>query len=203
MSSYISVFIGFSKTMVDLNFIDRQMIKEKITSVLSALRFREQQVLVQFWSPVTVGNRCLLMTLNKPFGLGIVNDEGIYLHRLKSEQDMFYVDEEFGSPARVYQKKSPEWSFDIQTLSTRQSNKDLAACYNIHGYIMLPIFEPNSGCCVGVLELVTSSSNYVDYAFEVQEISRALKVAIILLLLFLIVAYMVAMDVLHILIWPT
>ncbi|PWA78124.1 NIN-like protein [Artemisia annua] len=161
--------------MVDLNFIDQQMIKEKITSVLSALRFREQHVLVQFWSPVTVGNHCLLMTLNQPFGLGVVNDEGIYLHRLKSEQDMFDVDEEFGSPARVYQKKSPEWSFDIQNLSTRQSNKDLAACYNIHGYIMLPIFEPNSGWCVGVLELVTSSSNYVDYAFEVQEISRALK----------------------------
>ncbi|PWA85642.1 NIN-like protein [Artemisia annua] len=166
---------SFSKTMVDLNFIDPQMIKEKITSVLAALRFREQHVLVQFWSPVTDGNHCLLTTLNQPFGLGVVHDEEIYLHRLKSEQDMFDVDEELGSPARVYRKILPEWSFDIQTLSTRQSNKDLAACYNIHGYIMLPISEPNSGFCVGVLELVTSSSNYADYAFEVQEISRALK----------------------------
>nr|GEX21608.1 NIN-like protein [Tanacetum cinerariifolium] len=35
-------------------------------------------------------------------------------------------------------------------------------------------FEPDSGCCVGVLELITSSS-YVDYAFKVLEVSRALK----------------------------
>ena len=169
--------------MVDLNFIDPQMIKEKIISVLSALSFRESHVLVQFWSPVIVRNRCLLMTLDQPFGIGVV-DEALYLYRLESERRMFVVDgehrEELGPPGRVYCQKQSEWSVDVHMLQTRQFVQDLDACYKIHGYINLPVFEPDSGCCVGVLELITSSS-YVDYAFEVLEVSRALKVAIIFL----------------------
>ncbi|GJZ91162.1 NIN-like protein [Tanacetum coccineum] len=168
---------SFSKMMVDLNFIDTQMIKEKIISALSALGFRESHVLVQFWSPVIVGNRCLLMTLDQPFGIGVV-DEALYLYRLESEQRMFVVDgehrEELGPPGRVYCQKLSEWSVDVHTLQTRKFVQDLDACYKIHGYINLPVFEPDSGCCVGVLELITSSS-YVDYAFEVLEVSRALK----------------------------
>nr|GFA22246.1 hypothetical protein [Tanacetum cinerariifolium] len=170
---------SFSKLMVDLNIIDQQTIKEKIISALSALHFQGQHVLVQFWSPVVVRNRCSLTTLDQPFALGVVDDKGLYSYRLDSEQRMFVVDEkhreELGPPARVYRQKLSEWSFDSQTLPTRHYVQDLAAYYNIYGYLLLPVFEPDSGCCVGVLELVTSSSNYVDYASEVQKVSRALK----------------------------
>lgn len=169
--------------MDDQNIIDSQIIKDKVTAALSGLRFREPHILVQFWSPVTLRKRCLLTTLDQPFGLGAV-DEGLYLYRLESEQRMFVVDgehrEDIGPPGRVYREKLPEWSFDINMLSTRQNLKDWAASYNIHGYINLPVFEPDNGCCVGVLELITSS-NYVDYAFEVQEVSRALKVVAFIL----------------------
>ncbi|KAJ0911122.1 putative transcription factor Nin-like family [Helianthus annuus] len=103
--------------------------------------------------------RCLLTTLDQPFGLGAI-DEGLYKYRLESEQRVFVVDgehrEELGPPGRVYRQKLPEWSLDM------------------HGYINLPVFEPRSGCCVGVLELITSSK-YTDYAFEVRQVSRALK----------------------------
>ncbi|GJU50633.1 NIN-like protein [Tanacetum coccineum] len=169
---------SFSKLMIDLNTIDPQTIQEKLISALSALSFRCQHVLVQFWSPATVRNRCLLTTWDQPFALGAVDDEGLYSYRLDSEQRTFVVDsehrEELGPPARVYNQKLPEWSFDIQTLPTRQSVQDLDASYNIYGYILLPVFEPDSEHCVGVLELVISS-NYVDNAFEVEEVSRALK----------------------------
>nr|XP_043638837.1 protein NLP7-like isoform X2 [Erigeron canadensis] len=155
----------------------RQIIKKKITNALMLMSFREPHVLVQFWSPIHVGKRCLLTTLDQPFGLGIV-DEGLYQYRSKSEQRVLVVDEEhrdeLAPPGRVYCQKLPEWSLDVHSLSTRQCVQDYAACSNIHGYISLPVFEPASGSCVGVLELITSSS-YVDYAYEVREVSRALK----------------------------
>ncbi|XP_076907005.1 protein NLP6-like [Bidens hawaiensis] len=139
--------------------IDPNIIKQKVTSALKVLSFREPHVLVQFWSPVAVRKRCLLATLDQPFGLGVV-DEGLYLYRLESEQRMFVVDgehrEELGPPGRVYRQKLPEWNLEVQ------------------GYINLPVFEPCSGCCVGVLEVITSSK-YTDYAFEVRQVCRALK----------------------------
>ncbi|XP_076910988.1 protein NLP6-like [Bidens hawaiensis] len=153
--------------------VDPNIIKEKVTSALKALSFREPRVLVQFWSPVAVRKRCLLTTLDQPFGLGVA-DEGLYLHRLESENRVFVVDgehrEELGPPGRVYRQKLPEWSLDVHGLSTRQ---DWAA-YSIHGYVNLPVFEPISGGCVGVLEIITSS-RYTDYAFEVRQVCRALK----------------------------
>lgn len=175
----IYIFIGSSNATVDQNITDPQIIKEKVTAALKVLSFRESRVLVQFWSPVAIRKRSLLTTLDQPFGLGVV-DEGLYLYRLESEQRVFVVDgehrEELGPPGRVYRQKLPEWSLDVRGLSTRQSVQDWAACYNIHGYVDLPVFEPRSGTCVGVLEVLTSSK-YVDYAFEVRQISRALKVA--------------------------
>ncbi|MFS7991943.1 hypothetical protein Hanom_Chr12g01076591 [Helianthus anomalus] len=148
-----------SNLVVDQNIIDPQIIKEKVTAALKVLSFREPRVLVQFWSPVAVMKRCLLTTLDQPFGLGAI-DEGLYKYRLESEQRVFVVDgehrEELGPPGRVYRQKLPEWTLDM------------------HGYINLPVFEPRSGCCVGVLELITSSK-YNDYAFEVRQVSRALK----------------------------
>ncbi|GJU97916.1 PB1 domain, RWP-RK domain, lambda repressor-like, DNA-binding domain protein [Tanacetum coccineum] len=173
----IHVFIGFSKLLADQNIIEPQIIKKKIAHALSALSFRYPHVLVQFWSPSTIQKRCFLTTLDQPFGLGVV-DEALYTYRLKAEQHMFLVDgerrEELGPPGRVYLQKLPEWSLNVHTLPTRQSIHDLDACYNNLGYINMPVFEPDGGCCVGVLEIITSSNN-VDYAFEVQELSRALK----------------------------
>nr|XP_043615778.1 protein NLP6-like [Erigeron canadensis] len=159
---------SFSNMMFDQSIIDPHLIREKITSALKVLRFRERHVLVQFWSPVSVRNRWLLTTWDQPFGVGMA-DEGLYLHRRKSELRAIIVDgefkEELGPPGRVYSQKLPEWSLDIN---------DGNSCYDIYGYIDLPVFQSSGDSCVGVLEIITSSS-YVDYAFEVQEISRALK----------------------------
>ncbi|PWA70971.1 NIN-like protein [Artemisia annua] len=166
------------RPMLDLNVtIYPHMIKDKIIAVLSGLCFREPHVLVQFWSPVIDQKCCSLTTLDQPFGLGAL-DEGLYMYRLKSEQRTSAIEEEHredvGSPGRVYCQKLPEWSFGIHTLPVGQHVQDLAACSDIHRYINLPVFEHGSGCCVGVLQLITSS-NCIDYAFEVREVLRALK----------------------------
>nr|GEW70691.1 hypothetical protein [Tanacetum cinerariifolium] len=156
---------SFSSMMVEPSTIDPHTIKERITSALKEFRFRDKGVLVQFWSPVAVRNRWLLTTWDQPFGIGGA-DEGLYSFRCKSELHAIVADvedtEELRPPGRVYSQKMPEWSLDVDGGG------------NKYGYIDLPVFESSSDSCVGVLEIVTSS-NYVDYAFEVQEVSRALK----------------------------
>ncbi|PWA85636.1 NIN-like protein [Artemisia annua] len=152
---------SFSNMMVEQNILDPHMIKEKITSALKGLRFREKGVLVQFWSPVAVRKRWLLTTWDQPFGV-CAADKGLYSYRLKSELHAIVLDGEdnevLGPVGRVYSQKTPEWSTECK----------------IYGYINLPVFEPSGNSCVGVLEIITSS-NYVDYAFEVDEVSKALK----------------------------
>ncbi|GJY24793.1 NIN-like protein [Tanacetum coccineum] len=151
--------------MVEPSAIDPHTIKERITSALKEFRFRDKGVLVQFWSPVAVRNRWLLTTWDQPFGIGGA-DEGLYSFRLKSELHAIVADvediEELRPPGRVYSQKLPEWSLEVDGGGKK------------YGYIDLPVFESSSDSCVGVLEIITSS-NYVDYAFEVQEVSRALK----------------------------
>ncbi|GKC83659.1 hypothetical protein Tco_1139376, partial [Tanacetum coccineum] len=158
---------SFSSMMVEPSAIDPHTIKERITFALKEFRFRDKGVLVQFWSPVAVRNRWLLTTWDQPFGIGGA-DEGLYSFRLKSELHAIVADvediEELRPPGRVYSQKLPEWSLDVDGGGKK------------YGYIDLPVIESSSDSCVGVLEIITSS-NYVDYAFEVQEISRALKVA--------------------------
>ncbi|XP_071705225.1 protein NLP6-like [Rutidosis leptorrhynchoides] len=160
---------SFSNLMVDPNIIDPHMIKEKIISALKILKFRDQRVLVQFWSPVVVRNRWLLTTWDQPFGLGVV-DKGLYSHRLKSELHAIVIDgehrEELAPPGRVFSKKLPEWCLDVHSGDT---------CSDVYGYIDLPVFESGGDLCVGIIEIITSSSNYVDYAFEVQNVSSALE----------------------------
>ncbi|GKC73705.1 hypothetical protein Tco_1119588, partial [Tanacetum coccineum] len=63
-------------------------IKEKIRAALKLLTFREQHVLVQFWSPCDVGEHQQLTTLGQPFGLGVPSEE-LYLYRRDSEQNAF------------------------------------------------------------------------------------------------------------------
>ncbi|GJY95356.1 hypothetical protein Tco_0511717 [Tanacetum coccineum] len=156
---------SFSSMMVEPSIIDPHTIKERITSALKEFRFRDKGVLVQFWSPVAVRNRWLLTTWDQPFGVGGA-DEGLYSHRLKSELLAIVVDvedtEELRPQGRVYSQKLPQWSLDVNGGG------------NKYGYIDIPVFESSGDSCVGVLEIITSS-NYVDYAFEVQEVSRALK----------------------------
>ncbi|MFS7984991.1 hypothetical protein Hanom_Chr11g00993111 [Helianthus anomalus] len=159
---------SFSNLMADQNISGPHTIKEKITSVLKVLKFRVPRVLAQFWSPTTIRKRLLLTTVDQPFGLDVA-DEGLLSYRSKSEKSIIDVKVEhrdrLGSLGRVYKQKLPEWSLDVHGQDTSD---------NIHGYINLPVFESCSDCCVGVLEILTSS-HYDDFAFEVQQVSKALK----------------------------
>ncbi|PWA96598.1 NIN-like protein [Artemisia annua] len=157
----------------------QQKIKEKIRAALKLLTFREERVLVQFWSPHDVGKHQLLTTIDQPFGLGVI-DEGLYSYRRDSERNVFLVDkdraeEDSSPPARVFRRGLPEWTSDLNNYKPKDfPQQEWAIRCNLHGYLALPVFDSTTSLCVGVIELLLSSKT-TDYAFEVQKVHKALK----------------------------
>ncbi|MFS7888360.1 putative PB1 domain-containing protein [Helianthus anomalus] len=156
-----------------------QEITYKIRAALKILTFREQHVLVQFWSPRGVGKHQMLTTIDQPFGLGVASEE-LCFYRRESEHQTFLVDkdheeEDVGPPARVFRRGLPEWTSDITAYETKDfPQQDCAIRCKLHGYLALPVFNSTTGLCVGVLELLTFSK-LKDVAYEVEHIHRVLK----------------------------
>ncbi|KAJ0914729.1 putative transcription factor Nin-like family [Helianthus annuus] len=156
-----------------------QEITYKIRAALKILTFREQHVLVQFWSPRGVGKHQMLTTIDQPFGLGVASEE-LCFYRRESEHQTFLVDkdheeEDASPPARVFRRGLPEWTSDITEYETKDfPQQDCAIRCKLHGYLALPVFDSTTGSCVGVLEILTSVK-YMCYAFEVQQIHKALQ----------------------------
>ncbi|KAJ0779682.1 putative PB1 domain-containing protein [Helianthus annuus] len=151
----------------------------KIRAALKLLYFREQHVLVQFWSPRVDDKHQLLTTIDQPFGLGVVSEE-LCFYRRESERQTFLVDkdheeEDVSPPARVFRRGLPEWTSDITEYETKDfPQQDCAIRCKLHGYLALPVFDSTTGLCVGVLELLTFSK-LKDVAYEVKHIHRVLK----------------------------
>ncbi|KAI7754827.1 hypothetical protein M8C21_018920, partial [Ambrosia artemisiifolia] len=154
-------------------------IQDKIEAALQVLTFREQHVLVQFWWPHEFGKHQVLTTIDQPFGVGVL-DAGLSSYRRDSEGRSFVVDkdheEENCSPAaRVFRRGLPEWTPDVTNYMPKHfPQQECAISCNLHGYLALPVFDLNTPLCVGVLELLTSSK-YISYAYEVQQIHKALE----------------------------
>ncbi|KAK3042712.1 hypothetical protein RJ639_000770 [Escallonia herrerae] len=153
------------------------MIGEKIKTVLTVLTFRERRILVQFWAPSMDGGGQFLTTSDQPFGLGQI-DEGLSKYRMHSQHKNWVLGgKDEGPPGRVFRNQLPEWTFDVRNYSSIDypQRDDAAVLGNIRGSLAMPVIEPSCELCVGVLELVLSSE-YDDYAYEVGEVCRALKV---------------------------
>lgn len=154
----------------------------KIDKALKLLDLRDRCHLIQFWSPSSFGKYSLLKTVDQHFGTGIHN-EGLSNYRSESERSRFLVDEECKEEdlipiVRVFRLQLPEWSSDISNyISERHPLKDCAIRWNLHGYLVLPVFDSITMSCVGVFELITPSK-YLDCAYEVHEVHRTLKVSI-------------------------
>lgn len=152
-----------------------------IRTALKLLTFREQHVLVQFWSPRVIRKQQLLTTADQPFGLGVAHEE-LCLYRRVSEQNPVLVDkdneeEDLLPLVRVFKQGLPEWTSDLLNYFPKSWSPRAISC-NLHGYLALPVFDLSLSLCVGVLELLTSSK-YTSFAFEVQQVHNALKVFIL------------------------
>ncbi|PWA88951.1 NIN-like protein [Artemisia annua] len=156
-----------------------QKLNEMIRAALKLLTFREERVLVQFWSPLDVGKHQLLTTIDQPFGLGVI-DEGLCSYRRDSERNVFLVDkdhaeEDISPPARVFRQGLSEWTSDLNNYEPKDfPQQECAIRCNLHGYLALPVFDSTTNLCVGVIELLMSSKT-TDYAFEVRQVHKALK----------------------------
>ncbi|PWA48334.1 NIN-like protein [Artemisia annua] len=152
---------------------------KKIRAVLKLLTFREEHVLVQFWSPHVVGKHQLLKTLDQPFGLGVPSEE-LYSYRRDSERNAFFVDkhdeeEVVSPPARVFRRGLPEWTSDVTSYNPKDFPQQGCAFHcNLHGYLALPVFDCTTGLCTGVIE-VLMGSKHTTCAYEVKQIHGALK----------------------------
>ncbi|GJX46130.1 hypothetical protein Tco_0271320 [Tanacetum coccineum] len=154
-------------------------VQDKIRAALKLLTFREQRVLVQFWSPHVVGKHQLLTSIDQPFGLGVL-DEGLLLYRKDSVRNSCVVakdnEEGYTSPiARVFMRGLPEWTSDVTNyLPIYFPKQESAIRCNLNRFLALPVFDSVTRSCVGVIELLTSSK-YSSLAYEVRQVESALK----------------------------
>ncbi|XP_073025391.1 LOW QUALITY PROTEIN: protein NLP6-like [Primulina eburnea] len=172
----ISPFMGF----MPIDSPDGScIIKERMAQALRHFKdSTEQHVLAQVWAPVKNGNQYMLTTSGQPFFLD-PNSNGLHQYRLVSLKYMFSVggdtDGELGLPGRVFHKKLPEWTPNVQYYSSKEFPRLTHALhYNVRGTLALPVFEPSGQSCVGVLELIMTSQK-INYAPEVDKVCKALE----------------------------
>ncbi|XP_049415563.1 protein NLP6-like isoform X1 [Solanum stenotomum] len=168
------------KGLAPLDYLDSScIIKERMTQALRY--FKEstgERVLAQIWAPVKNGGRYVLTTSGQPFVLD-PDCNGLHQYRMVSLMYMFSVDGEtdgvLGLPGRVYRKKLPEWTPNVQYYSSKEFPRlNHALDYNVRGTLALPVFEPSGQSCVGVLELIMTSQK-INYAPEVDKVCKALE----------------------------
>ncbi|AEE34250.1 Plant regulator RWP-RK family protein [Arabidopsis thaliana] len=155
-------------------------IKAKMTQALRYFKEStgQQHVLAQVWAPVKNRGRYVLTTSGQPFVLG-PNSNGLNQYRMVSLTYMFSLDGErdgeLGLPGRVFRKKLPEWTPNVQYYSSKEfSRLGHALHYNVQGTLALPVFEPSRQLCVGVVELIMTSPK-INYAPEVEKVCKALE----------------------------
>nr|GEW42876.1 hypothetical protein [Tanacetum cinerariifolium] len=157
-------------------------VNAKIQQAFKLITLRIDCCLIQFWSTCSVGKNELLKTADQPFSFGTYN-RALCNYRKESERKCFHVDEKYEEVqdlvpvVRVYKHGMPEWTSDVTNCYSK--NQPLQVCairLNLHGYLVLPVFDSSTKSCVGVLEFITTSI-YLDCAYEVQQIHRALKAA--------------------------
>ncbi|KAG6688274.1 hypothetical protein I3842_11G115900 [Carya illinoinensis] len=154
-------------------------IKERMTQALRTFKdLMELNVLAQVWVPVKNRSRYVLTTSGQPFVIGS-HINGLHQYRMVSQMYMFPVDEETdglpGLPGRVFQKRIPEWTPNVQFYSMLEyPRRNHAQNYNVHGSLALPVTEPSGQSCVAVLELIMTSAK-INYAPEVDKVCKALE----------------------------
>ncbi|ERN06588.1 hypothetical protein AMTRI_Chr01g135370 [Amborella trichopoda] len=150
--------------------------------MMQALRYfkesTEQHVLVQVWAPVKNGDKYVLTTSGQPFVLD-PHSNGLLQYRTVSLMYVFSTDPEkdsdLGLPGRVFRKKLPEWTPNVQYYSSNEyARLTHAMHYNVRGTLALPVFEPLGQSCVGVVELIMTAQK-INYAPEVDKVCKALE----------------------------
>ncbi|CAL4890133.1 unnamed protein product [Urochloa decumbens] len=136
--------------------------------------------LVQVWAPARDGGRRVLATRGQPFVLAPPQCHRLFQYRTVSLTHAFPVGGagapgERGLPGRVFDAGAPEWTPNVQYYGTGEYARiSYALIYDIQAALALPVLEPDTGSCVAVVELVTTSPT-LRFADEVDKLCNALQ----------------------------
>ncbi|KAJ7554234.1 hypothetical protein O6H91_06G132300 [Diphasiastrum complanatum] len=153
-------------------------LKERMVQALKLIKLSRRSFLLQVWMPVVQGNKFLLTTREQPYMLENGNDSLCLYHDLSSrfvfptEQDSQAFP---GLPGRVFQKKMPEWTPNVQYYYSHEFLRvNQAVRCDVRGTVAVPVIEPKSNACLAVVELVTKAEK-IAYGPEIDIICRALQ----------------------------
>ncbi|CAL5442752.1 unnamed protein product [Camellia sinensis] len=163
------------------NFLDlekkiKDVLRQRLVSLLSGF-----PTLIQFWAPTkTTDGRPYLTTQNQPFAFckcdygGDDYDyddddvdvevlvKGLCWYRMISKRYEFYMDressdEQLGVPGRVFKRGFPEFTPNVKYYSIKEYplRDDALLCQLKHCWA-IPVFDPSTHFCVGVLEIVST-----------------------------------------------
>ncbi|CAN6247254.1 unnamed protein product [Urochloa humidicola] len=136
--------------------------------------------LVQVWAPARDGGRRVVATRGQPFVLTPPQCHRLFQYRTVSLTHAFPVGGagapgERGLPGRVFDAGAPEWTPNVQYYGTGEYARiSYALIYDIQAALALPVLDPDTGSCVAVVELVTTSPT-LRFADEVDKLSKALQ----------------------------
>ncbi|XP_031390174.1 protein NLP2-like isoform X2 [Punica granatum] len=138
---------------------------------------KDKDVLIQIWVPVKKEGRQVLTTDEQPFTVGL-SSRGLESYRRVSRAYHFPADgsKEFvGLPGRVFLGKLPEWTPDVRFFRSEEYPRiDHAKLCDVRGSMAVPVFEQGSGTCMGVVEMVTTSSK-INYRLDLDIVCKALE----------------------------
>jgi hypothetical protein len=167
----------------------KERLRRALERIASLSQSQPGELLAQVWVPMAIGDRQVLTTCGQPFWLDRRNQR-LASYRTVSMKYQFSANEssraQLGLPGRVFVGRVPEWMPDVRHFSTKEYPRvHHAQQLDIRGCAALPIFEPRTRACLGVLELVMTTQN-INYIAEIQNICSALKVDCPFLLPFLV-----------------
>nr|XP_027125161.1 protein NLP6-like isoform X2 [Coffea arabica] len=164
------------------------IVKDKIKIALQHVDLLyNRAMLAQFWVPVMIGGRRFLKSSDQPFGLTCLR-KGLCSYRklclnyyyctdntCSSDGGADYVDVDVdwnggggvresvlltGPPSRVFLRGLPEYSPSVEFYADSEYPlRDEAMGRKISDYMAVPVFDPNSRECIGVIELVSTADS--------------------------------------------
>ncbi|KAF5783614.1 putative GAF-like domain superfamily protein [Helianthus annuus] len=151
-------------------------IYQQICSALSAMRFYEQIISVQFWAAVVFGSQIVLTTCGQPFGFTMSTNE-FWSYRVACLDHNSYVDCNkrvcIGLPGRVFLSMIPEWTNDVEKYNDKHYPQlQDAKRSKIQGSFSMPVIK--DGKCIGVLEFAITNKRE-NFTHEMDEVRTALQ----------------------------
>lgn len=157
-------------------------VKQRLMMAIEYLRecTKDKDVLIQIWIPVKKEGRQVLTTDEQPFSMGL-SSRGLESYRNVSRAYEFPADgitkESIGLPGRVFLAKLPEWTPDVRFFQSEEYPRiDHARKCDVRGSMAVPVFARGSGTCLGVVEMVTTSSK-INYRPDLEIVCKALEVS--------------------------